>query len=91
MRKPDPEYVKVIRMRKEHDEYTYKWETGSDKLLKITKSSLGTFGFCPASYKYSYLEDVKQQNATNALKKNIREDGTELTLDQLAKRYPNAN
>ena len=45
MRKPDPEYVKVIRMRKEHDEYTYKWETGSDKLLKITKSSLGTLGF----------------------------------------------
>ena len=33
----------------------------------------------------------KQLNATNALKKIIREDGTELTLDQLAKRYPNAN
>ena len=33
----------------------------------------------------------KQLNATNALKKIIRKDGTELTLDQLAKRYPNAN
>ena len=33
----------------------------------------------------------KQLNATNALKKIIREDGTELTLNQLAKRYPNAN
>tara|TARA_R100000329_G_scaffold4438_1_gene6065 strand:- start:357 stop:1547 length:1191 start_codon:yes stop_codon:yes gene_type:complete len=33
----------------------------------------------------------KQLNATNALKKIIREDGTELTLEQLAKKYPNAN
>ena len=33
----------------------------------------------------------KQLNATNALKKIIREDGTELTLKQLASRYPNAN
>ena len=71
MRKPDPEYVKVIRMRKEHDEYTYKWETGSDKLLKITKSSLGTFGFCPASYKYSYLEDVKQQTSPAMIKGTV--------------------
>ena len=33
----------------------------------------------------------KQLNATNALKKIIREDGTELTLKQLAQKYPNAN
>ena len=33
----------------------------------------------------------KQLNATNALKKIIREDGTELTLKQLASKYPNAN
>jgi len=32
----------------------------------------------------------KQLSPTNALKKIIREDGTELSLDQLAKRYPNA-
>jgi hypothetical protein len=71
MKKPDPEYVKVIRMRKEHDEYTYKWETGSDKLLKITKSSLGTFGFCPASYKYSYLEDIRQATSPAMIKGTV--------------------
>ena len=33
----------------------------------------------------------KQLNATNALKKIIREDGSELSLKELADRYPNAN
>ncbi len=33
----------------------------------------------------------KQLDATNALKKIIREDGSELSLQQLAKKYPNAN
>ena len=37
-------------------EYTYQWEPNAKggPLLKITKSSLGTFNFCPGSYKYSY-------------------------------------
>ncbi len=33
----------------------------------------------------------KQLNATNALKKIIREDGTELTLKELSDKYKNAN
>jgi hypothetical protein len=33
----------------------------------------------------------KQLNATNALKKIIREDGTELTLKDLANKYKDAN
>ena len=32
-----------------------------------------------------------QLNATNALKKIIREDGSELSLKELADKYPNAN
>jgi len=37
-------------------EYTYQWEPNAKggPLLKITKSSLGSFNFCPASYRYSY-------------------------------------
>ena len=58
-------------MRKEHDEYTYKWEEDCGKLLKITKSSLGTFGFCPASYKYSYLEDIRQATSPAMIKGTI--------------------
>ncbi len=33
----------------------------------------------------------KQLNATNDLKKIIREDGTELTLKELSDKYKNAN
>ena len=37
-------------------DFTYQWnpDDTDGPILKITKSSLGTFGFCPASYKYSY-------------------------------------
>jgi len=37
-------------------DFTYQWnpEDTDGPILKITKSSLGTFGFCQASYKYSY-------------------------------------
>ena len=34
---------------------------------------------------------TKQLNPTNALKKIIREDGTELTLKELAAKYKDAN
>ena len=33
----------------------------------------------------------KKLNATNALKKIIREDGTELTLKELSDKYKDAN
>tara|TARA_R110002167_G_scaffold73737_5_gene206511 strand:- start:937 stop:1806 length:870 start_codon:yes stop_codon:yes gene_type:complete len=37
-------------------EFTYQWlpDEEDGPILKITKSSLGTFGFCPASYRMSY-------------------------------------
>ena len=43
------------------------------------------------NYLMSPKRGTKQLNATNALKKIIREDGSELSLQQLAKKYPNAN
>jgi hypothetical protein len=43
MRKQDPNYEKVIKMRKENGEFTYKWNPEEDvPILKITKSSLGS-------------------------------------------------
>jgi hypothetical protein len=73
MRIPDPNFEKVIRMRKENGEYTYKWNP-RDKdgpLLKITKSSLGTFQFCPINYKYGYLDDIRQKTSPAMLKGTI--------------------
>jgi hypothetical protein len=60
-------------MRKENGIYTYKWDALDDDgpILKITKSSVGTYGFCPLSYKYSYLEDVKQKTSPAMLKGTI--------------------
>ena len=43
------------------------------------------------NYLMSPSRGKKQLDATNALKKIIREDGSELSLQQLAKKYPNAN
>ena len=43
------------------------------------------------NYLMSSKRGTKQLNATNALKKIIREDGTELTLKELADKYKDAN
>tara|TARA_R110000824_G_scaffold96535_3_gene231105 strand:+ start:259 stop:1218 length:960 start_codon:yes stop_codon:yes gene_type:complete len=45
----------------EDDEYTYQWDADwvndpSKPLLKITKSSLGTFKWCKKQYEFSYID-----------------------------------
>tara|TARA_R110002020_G_scaffold184548_3_gene381675 strand:+ start:12516 stop:13421 length:906 start_codon:yes stop_codon:yes gene_type:complete len=41
--------------------FTYRWNPRDDGglCLKITKSSMGTFLFCPAAYNYSYREQIR--------------------------------
>ena len=59
-------------MREENGEYTYKWNPDEDvPILKITKSSLGSFQFCPINYKYGYLDDIKQKTSPAMLKGTI--------------------
>lgn len=59
-------------MREENGEYTYKWNPEEDvPILKITKSSLGSFQFCPINYKYGYLDDIKQKTSPAMLKGTI--------------------
>jgi len=60
-------------MREENGEYTYKWnpEEEDGPILKITKSSLGSFQFCPINYKYGYLDDIKQKTSPAMLKGTI--------------------
>ena len=64
-------------------EYTYQWnaddyEDESKPILKITKSSNGTFQWCPKKYQYNYIERLPQ-DTTEAMYKgtiihNARED-----------------
>jgi len=59
-------------MREENGEYTYKWNPEEDiPILKITKSSLGSFQFCPINYKYGYLDDIKQKTSPAMIKGTI--------------------
>lgn len=65
------------------DEYTYQWlpenyEDPTEPILKITKSSLGTFEWCPKKYQFSYVER-RPIDQTEAMRKgtimhNARED-----------------
>ena len=68
-------------MRKENGEFTYRWNPNQDgsnlPILKITKSSLGTYGFCPASYNYSYIEGVTQKTSDAMIKGSRIHDGEE--------------
>jgi len=68
---------------KEMDEYTYQWQPQNydkedEPILKITKSSLGSFNWCAKKYQYNYLER-KPQDQSEAMRKgtvmhNVRED-----------------
>ena len=65
-------------MKKENGIFTYKWNPLQEiPILKITKSSLGTYGFCPASYNYSYIEGVAQETSEAMIKGSRIHDGQE--------------
>lgn len=70
---PDKTKKQVIELRKENGEYTYLWEPDNEEgpMLKITKSSIGTFGFCNLSYKYNYLDSIKQKTSPAMIKGTI--------------------
>lgn len=54
-------------------EFTYDWnamafDDPSKPILKISKSSLGSFNWCPNKYKFSYIER-RPQDQTEAMRK----------------------
>ena len=64
-------------------EYTYQWnpntfEDPNSPILKITKSSFGSFQWCPKKYYYSYYERLPQDTTEAMIKgtvvHNVRED-----------------
>ena len=65
------------------EDYTYQWvpenyEKENEPILKITKSSLGSYTWCPKKYQFSYIERLPQDQ-TEPMRKgtimhNARED-----------------
>ena len=76
----DERYEAVINSM---NEFTYDWQPEnyddpSKPILKITKSSLGTYKWCPKKYQFNYIER-RPQDQTEAMRKgtvlhNHRED-----------------
>tara|TARA_R110002012_G_scaffold183332_2_gene349705 strand:+ start:1407 stop:2276 length:870 start_codon:yes stop_codon:yes gene_type:complete len=61
-------------MRKENGIFTYKWEAntnGTPPILKITKSSIGSYGFCNLNYKYGYIDDIAQSVSPAMIKGTV--------------------
>jgi hypothetical protein len=66
----DKKYDTIIKAM---DEYTYKWQPDNyddptQPILKITKSSLGSFDWCPKKYNFSYVQRLPQDQ-TEAMRK----------------------
>tara|TARA_R110000737_G_C14611331_1_gene491046 strand:- start:560 stop:1465 length:906 start_codon:yes stop_codon:yes gene_type:complete len=76
---PNKDAKREIRMREENGIYTYKWEpkTAGAPILKITKSSIGGYGFCKLNYKYGYIDSLKQKVSPAMIKGTIVHDAQE--------------
>ena len=66
----DEKYETII---KSMSEYTYDWkpenyDDPSQPILKISKSSLGAFNWCPKKYNFSYIQRLPQDQ-TEAMRK----------------------
>tara|TARA_R110000823_G_scaffold261151_3_gene381839 strand:+ start:982 stop:1851 length:870 start_codon:yes stop_codon:yes gene_type:complete len=66
-------------MRKENGIFTYKWKPADENapILKITKSSIGSYGFCNLNYKYGYIDSIKQKVSPAMIKGTIVHDAEE--------------
>lgn len=53
-------------------EFTYDWDyTKDEPILKISKSSMGSFNWCPIKYQFSYIEGRKTDQTEAMLKGSI--------------------
>ena len=69
------------------NEYTYQWNAdtyGDDSLpiLKITKSSFGSFQWCPKKYEFSYIERRPQDTTEAMYKGTIIHNAREAFFDE---------
>ena len=64
------EYEKQIEAM---DEYTYQWkpenmDDPNEPILKITKSSLGSFNWCPKKYEFLMLREDRKTKAKQCVR-----------------------
>ena len=78
--RPDiQDYLDATGNEKEVESYrrsVYNWNpiTTPDKILRITKSSLGTFGWCRRQYKYEKFDGLRgEENADHIQGKNVHD------------------
>lgn len=78
--RPDiQDYLDATGNEKEVESYrrsVYNWNpiTTPDKILRITKSSLGTFGWCRRQYKYEKFDGLRgEENADHIRGKNVHD------------------
>ena len=79
----DERYNAVISSMRE---YTYQWnhenyDDPSMPILKITKSSLGTFDWCPKKYDFSYVQRLPQDQTEAMLKGTVLHNHREKFFD----------
>ena len=79
----DEKYNAVISSMRE---YTYQWnhenyDDPSMPILKITKSSLGTFDWCPKKYDFSYVQRLPQDQTEAMLKGTVLHNHREKFFD----------
>ena len=68
-------------------EFTYQWdaeafEDPSKPILKISKSSLGSFNWCPKKYEFSYIERLPQDQTEAMRKGTILHNHREAFFDE---------
>lgn len=64
-------------------EYTYKWKPGlDDPILKITKSSLGAFVWCPKQYEFNRIDGLPTDQTEAMLKGSIIHNSYEDFFDE---------
>ena len=61
-------------LQKSYDESTYAWQPGlqmpcgTPNKLRITKSSLGNYGWCPYAYKMNHIYKLRQEENEDMVK-----------------------
>lgn len=77
-----PKPMKIPRHKGKHSIYSWHPEMHEDKILRVTKSSLGKFSTCEQQYFISYPLGVKEPENDNMIRGTNVHDAYELILDR---------
>jgi len=66
---------------------TYAWQPGDPTILRVTKSSLGTFGFCPKQYFFQNILKLKTEEKDHHIRGSNVHDVTEYFFQNVYDTY----